>query len=125
VLHLDRFDGIAEHLLLDLAIGYGEAVMLSFVFSPRINLEGLQIGVWSFGIGEHSPTRCAVAATDSLILVDLIEELLGLSWIDDIDQDDENRSLVWRGLLNHGRLSPVIPTAEIQIRIWQLEQRRE
>ncbi len=41
VLHLDRFDGIAEHLLLDLAIGHCESVMLSFVFGPGINLEAL------------------------------------------------------------------------------------
>ena len=52
VLHLDRFDCIAEHLLLDLAIGHCKSVMLSLVLGPGINLEALQIGIPSFSISE-------------------------------------------------------------------------
>ena len=45
VLDLNRFDGVAEHLSLDLTVGLSEAVMLPLVFGPRVDFEALQVGV--------------------------------------------------------------------------------
>ena len=38
---LERLNGIAEHAILNLAIGHGETIMLSLMFGPGIDLETL------------------------------------------------------------------------------------
>jgi hypothetical protein len=122
VLYLDGFEGITKHPLLQFAIRQREAVMLSLVFGPGINLKTLQIDIRSFCIKENSPARRAVTATNSLILVDLMEELRRLCWIDNILQSDEDRPLIRGRFLKHGGLDPVIPSAEVHCRIRQLKQ---
>ena len=82
MLDFDRLDSIAKHLILNLAIGHGKAVMLSLMFGPGINLEAFEVGIRSFCIDKDSPTRRAIAATNPLIFMDLMEKLRGLCWID-------------------------------------------
>jgi hypothetical protein len=83
VLYLDWFAGITEHSILHLAIGQREAVMLSLVFGPGVNLKALQIDIRSFRIEKNSPARGAVTAANSLIFVDLMQELRRFLRIDE------------------------------------------
>jgi hypothetical protein len=95
--------------------------MLPLVFRPRVDFEALQVGVRCFCIDEDSPTYRAIAATDTLIVVDLMEKLGSFRRINHILHGDEDRSLVGVRFLDHGRLNPVIPDAEIQLSIRQSE----
>jgi len=72
VLDLDRFDGVAEHLFLNLTVGLSEAVMLPLVFRPRVDFEALQVCIRCFCIDEDPPAYCAIRGENSLIVVDLI-----------------------------------------------------
>ena len=45
VLHLDRSEGISEHLFFEFAVGHRKAIMLSFMFGPRIDFETLEVGI--------------------------------------------------------------------------------
>ena len=75
MLDFDRLDSIAKHLILTLTIGNGKTVMLSLMFGPRIDLKGLNVDIRIFRIDEDSPTRRTIAATNPLILMDLMEKL--------------------------------------------------
>jgi hypothetical protein len=121
VLYFDRFDGVPEHLFLSLTVGVSEAVMLPLVFRPRVDFEALQVGVRRLCIDEDSPAYRAIAATNALILVDLMEKLGSFRRINYILHGDEDRSLVGVRFLDHGRFNPVIPDAEIQLSIRQSE----
>src|ERR1700722_2284443 len=123
MLYLNRLETVAEHLALDPTIGLRKTVMLPFVFGPRINLEGLEIDTGRLGIDEDSPAYRAIAAADALIFVDFTEKLGSFRWVDDIFHCDQDRPLVRGGLLNHGWFNPVIPNAEVYLRIRQWEQR--
>ena len=85
---------MAEHLFLNLSVGLSEAVMLSLVFRPRVDFEALQVGIRCFCIDEDPPAYGAIAATNSLILVDLMEKLGSFRRINYILHGDEDRPLV-------------------------------
>ena len=121
MLDLDRFDGIAEHLFLNLSVGLSETVMLPLVFRPRVDFEVFQICIRCFCIDENPPTYGAIAATNALIVVDLMEKLGSFRRINYILHRDEDRPLVGVRFLDHGRFNPVIPDAEIQLGIRQSE----
>jgi hypothetical protein len=72
VLYLDRFEGITQHSLLKLAVGQGEAIVLTLVLGPGINQKALQVNIRSFCISEDTPARRSVTATNSLIFMDLM-----------------------------------------------------
>src|ERR1700733_642059 len=121
VLDLDRLDGVAEHLFLNLTVGSSEAVMLPLVFRPRVDFEALQVCIRCFCIDEDPPAYRAIAATNALIVVDLMQELRSFRRINYILHGDEDRPLVGSRFLDHGRFNPVIPDAEIQLSIRQSE----
>ena len=123
MLYLNRLEGIAEHLLLDLTIGLRKTVMLSFMFSPGINLEALEIDIRGLCIDKDSPAYRAISAANALIFVDLTEKLGSFRRVDDIFHGDEDRPLVGVGRFNHGWFNPVIADGEVYLRIRQMEQR--
>src|SRR3984885_2734900 len=125
MLYLNRLEGIAEHLLLDLTIGLRKTVMLPFVFSPGINLKALEIDIRSPCIDEDSPAYRAISAANALIFVDFTEKLGSFGRLDDISQCDKDRPQVKVGLLNHGWFHPVIPVAEVYLCIRQFQQRSQ
>jgi len=110
---LDGLDSIAQHLLFNLLIGNGEPIMLSLMFGPGVNLESLKVGIRGFCIEKDSPTCRTVTATNPLILVDLMEKLRSLRWIDHIFHCDEDWPAAGIGLRKCCRLSPMIPGTEI------------
>src|SRR5579863_860693 len=93
VLDLNRFDGVAEHLFLNLTVGLSETVMLPLVFRPGVDFKALQVGIRCFCIDEDPPAYGAVAATNALIVVDLMEKLGSFRRINDILHGDEDRPL--------------------------------
>ena len=119
MLYLNRLEGIAEHLLLDLTIGLRKTVMLPFVLSPGINLKALEIDIRGLCIDEDSPAYRAISAANALIFVDLTEKLGSLRRVDHIFHGDEDRPLVEVRLHDHGWFNPVIPNAEVYLRIGQ------
>src|SRR5579863_3697582 len=123
VLYLDRFDGVAQHVFLKLAVGLSEAVMLPLVFRPGIDFEALQICIRRFCIDEDPPAYRAIAAPHTLVLVDLMEKLGSFRRINYILHGDEDRPLVAVRLLDHDRFNPVIPDAEIELSVRQSEPR--
>jgi hypothetical protein len=123
VLYLNRLEGIAEHVHLDLTIGLRKPVMLPFVFGPRINFKALEIDTRCLCIDEDSPAYRAISAANALIFMDFTEKLGSFRRVDDIFQCDEDRPLFKVGLLNHGWFHPEIPDAEVYLRVGKLEQR--
>ena len=121
VLDLDRFDGVAEHLFLSFTVGSSEPVMLPLVFRPRVDFEALQVGVRRFCIHLDSAAYRAIAAANTLVVVDLMEKLGSFRRINHIFHGDEDRPLVGVRFLDHDRFNPVIPDAEIQLSIRQSE----
>ena len=122
VLYFDRFDGIPEHLFLSLTVGMGETVVLPLVFCPGVDFEAFEVSVRCFCIDEDSPAYRAIAATNSLIVMDLTEKLVSFHRINYILHSDEDRPIVGLRFLDHGRFNPVIPNAEIQLSIRQSKQ---
>ena len=120
-MELNGFDGVAEHLFLNLTVGLSEAVMLPLVFGPRVDFEVLQVCIRCFCIDEDPPAYRAIAPTDTLVLVDLMEKLVSFRRINDVLHGDEDRTLVGVRFYDHGRFNPVIPDAEIQLSIRQSE----
>ena len=97
--------------------------MLSLMFSPGINFEAFQVGIRSFCIDKDSPTCRAIAATNPLIFMDLMEELRSLSWVDHIFHRDEDWPLAGIRFLNCRQFAPMIPGTEIGGNSWQPEQK--
>src|ERR1700684_693930 len=71
---LGRLHRKVGHLLLELAVGQREAIVLALMLRPGIHQETLQITVRMFGIVEDAPTSGAVASADALIFVDGVQE---------------------------------------------------
>src|SRR5579863_7290558 len=68
VLYLDRFDGVAQHVFLKLAVGLGEAIVLPLVLRPGIDFKALEVCIRCFSVDEDPPAYRAIAATHTLIL---------------------------------------------------------
>src|SRR5271163_2271040 len=123
MLDFDRPDGIAKHLMLNLTVGYRKSVVLSHMFGPGINLEALEVGVRSFCIDEDSPARRTIAPTNPLILVNVMEKLGCLRWIDHILHRDEDWPLAEIRLFKCRQFAPMIPGTKIGGNSRQPEQK--
>src|SRR6266481_1279654 len=67
-------------------------------------------------VKENAPPRSSIAAANSLISINVIQESRRLSRIDDIFDGNQNRPKVDSMLLEHVWLAPMIPCAEINRR---------
>src|SRR5580692_6793048 len=67
-------------------------------------------------VKENAPLRSPIAAANSLIAINPIQEVLRLSWSDYIFDSNQNRHKVGGMLLEHVWFAPMIPHAEINRR---------
>src|ERR1700688_4109682 len=83
------FQRVAENALFDLLIGHRENVMLPLMLRPGIHQKRLQVDVGVLGVIEDSPARGAVATSNSLIAIHLLEEARRFLRIDRISHRDQ------------------------------------
>src|ERR1700733_12543976 len=119
VFHRRLFDRITEHPLFQFAVCHGEAVMLPLMFGPGIQQKRLYIYIGRFRVVVDSPARSTIAPANSLILINLVQEIGALGWIDDIFDGNQNWPKVGGLFLEHAQFAPMIPRAEIDRRAWK------
>src|SRR5580692_8598674 len=66
-----------------------------------------------FRVKVDAPPRSSIAAANSLILINVVQESRRLRWIDDIFDCNQNWPEVGGMLLEHAWFTPMIPCAEI------------
>ena len=111
--HRRRFERVAEHPFFKFVVCHREAVMLSLMFGPGIHQKRLKIEIRGLRVIENSPPRGAVAAANSLIPIDLLQEIRRFQGINDIFDRHENRAKIGGVFLEHARVAPMIPRAEV------------
>src|SRR5579862_4173359 len=107
---------VTEDPFFEFVVRDSEAIMLPLMFQPGTHEKRLQIGVRRFCIKENSPPRSSVAATNPLIPIYRIQEVRRLRRIDDVLDGHQNWAEVIGLVLEHARLAPMIPCAEINSR---------
>src|SRR5271169_6462600 len=69
-----------------------------------------------FGVKVDAPPCSSIAAANSLILINVVQESRRLRWIDDILDCNQNWPKVGGMLLEHAWFTPMIPCTEINRR---------
>src|SRR5260370_19643260 len=72
---LRRFEQIHGDSIFHLAIRHCKPIMLSLVLCPGIDKKTLEVSARNLGIVEHAPLRCPVTPSNSLVLVNCVEEM--------------------------------------------------
>src|SRR5229473_932599 len=94
-----------------IAVGAGEALVLTQVFSPGVHKKRLQVAGWAFEVPEDSPLIGSVPAPDTFVSMHCLKELffsLRLYVIFNCDQNrsgiGDSRILVWH--VGHPPMDP-------------------
>src|SRR5580700_2660615 len=72
-----------------------------------------------FRVKVDAPPCSSIAAANSLILINVVQEIRRLRWIDDIFDCNQNWPKVGGSLLEHAWFTPMIPHTEINRRAWK------
>ena len=113
VFHRRRFEHVAEYPFFKLVIRHREAVMLSLMFRPGIHQKILKVEIRGLRVIENPPPRGAVAAANPLVPIDLLQELRRFQGINDIFDRHEHRAKIGGVFLEHARVAPMVPRAEV------------
>ena len=91
---LRRSESETQHALFELPVRNRKSIVLPRVFRPRLDNEILEIYPRILRVVINAPAHGAVASSNPLVVVQRIQKLRNLPWIDAVFNGDKHRPFV-------------------------------